>query len=232
MDLYPEPLRKEIDELNDWVYTTVNSSCSLFSGIRIWRAHHLLSLDGVYKAGFATTQKAYEEAVVTLFDSLDRVEKILAGKDYLIGNQLTEADVRLFVSIVSPISSCSSDCHRLVIIFHLCFRYGLTLLTTARSSATFVRFVTATLPFICKLLLSDTCRVARASLIPFFSKVAAQALLEQHGVFGHVQSRSYQGGLLLPEDPQPPRRCACWPCSSHSPFVICFFLLRAVSFAG
>ena len=109
MDLYPVPLRTEIDELNDWVYTTVNSSCSLFSGIRIWRAHYLLSLDGVYKAGFATTQKAYEEAVVTLFDSLDRLEKILAGKDYLIGNQLTEADVRLFVSIVSPLSSCSPD---------------------------------------------------------------------------------------------------------------------------
>ena len=185
MDLYPEPLRKEIDELNDWVYTTVNRSCSLFSGIHIWRAHHLLALDGVYKAGFATTQKAYEEAVVTLFDSLDRLEKILAGKDYLIGNQLTEADVRLFVSIVCPLSSCSPD-RPSVIIFYFRLRYGSTLLTTARSSATFVRFVTATLPFICKLLLSDTCRVARASLIPFFSKVAAQALLEQHGVFGDV----------------------------------------------
>ncbi|KAM5543481.1 hypothetical protein V8D89_002732 [Ganoderma adspersum] len=80
LDLYPEPLRKEIDELNDWVYTTVNN--------------------GVYKTGFATTQKAYEEAVVPLFDSLDRLEKILEGKDYLIGHQLTEADVRLFVSII------------------------------------------------------------------------------------------------------------------------------------
>ncbi|PIL23138.1 hypothetical protein GSI_14447 [Ganoderma sinense ZZ0214-1] len=80
LDLYPEPRRKEIDELNEWVYNTVNN--------------------GVYKAGFATTQKAYEDAVVPLFDSLDRLEKILAGKDYLVGNQLTEADVRLFVSII------------------------------------------------------------------------------------------------------------------------------------
>ena len=50
--------------------------------------------DGVYKAGFATTQKAYEDAVLPLFDSLDKLEKILSGKDHLVGNQLTEADVR------------------------------------------------------------------------------------------------------------------------------------------
>lgn len=56
--------------------------------------------DGVYKAGFATTQKAYEAAVIPLFESLDRLEKILTGKDYLVGDQLTEADVRLFVTIV------------------------------------------------------------------------------------------------------------------------------------
>ena len=57
--------------------------------------------DGVYKAGFATTQTAYEAAVVPLFESLDRLENLLKGKDYLIGDQLTEADVRLFVTIVS-----------------------------------------------------------------------------------------------------------------------------------
>ena len=57
----------------------------------------------MYKSGFASTQKAYEDAVIPLFDSLDRLEKILTGKDYLVGNQLTEADVRLFVTIVSRI---------------------------------------------------------------------------------------------------------------------------------
>ncbi|KAH9852336.1 glutathione S-transferase [Lenzites betulinus] len=80
IDLYPETLRKEIDDINDWVYDTVNN--------------------GVYKSGFATSQKAYEAAVVPLFESLDRLEKILTGKDYLVGDRLTEADVRLFVTIV------------------------------------------------------------------------------------------------------------------------------------
>ena len=55
----------------------------------------------MYKSGFATTQQAYEAAVVPLFQSLDRLEKILDGKDYLVGGRLTEADIRLFVTIVS-----------------------------------------------------------------------------------------------------------------------------------
>lgn len=59
-----------------------------------------LSLDGVYKAGFATTSAAYEEAVYPLFESLDRLETILNGKDYLAGDRITEADIRLFVTIV------------------------------------------------------------------------------------------------------------------------------------
>jgi len=79
LDLYPTDLRSSIDEINQWVYDTVNN--------------------GVYRAGFATTQTAYEAAVVPLFESLDRLEKILQGKDYLVGDQLTEADVRLFVTI-------------------------------------------------------------------------------------------------------------------------------------
>ena len=61
--------------------------------------------DGVYKAGFATTQTAYEAAVVPLFESLDRLEKLLTGKDYVIGDQLTEADIRLFVTIVGAPTS-------------------------------------------------------------------------------------------------------------------------------
>ncbi|KAF8521012.1 glutathione S-transferase [Gautieria morchelliformis] len=80
LDLYPKELREQIDELNDWVYNTVNN--------------------GVYKSGFASTQTAYEAAVYPLFDSLDRLEKILEGKDYLIGSRLTEADVRLFTTMV------------------------------------------------------------------------------------------------------------------------------------
>ncbi|KAH8082852.1 glutathione S-transferase [Cristinia sonorae] len=80
LDLYPERLRAEIDEINSWVYDTVNN--------------------GVYRAGFATSQQAYEEAVTKLFESLDRLEKVLEGKDYLVGDTLTEADVRLFTTIV------------------------------------------------------------------------------------------------------------------------------------
>jgi len=80
IDLYPQDLQKDIDELNAWVYDTVNN--------------------GVYKSGFATSQKAYEAAVKPLFESLDRLEKILEGKTYLFGDRLTEADVRLYTTIV------------------------------------------------------------------------------------------------------------------------------------
>jgi len=80
VDIYPEAHRAEIDSINSWVYDTVNN--------------------GVYKSGFATTQTAYEAAVVPLFESLDRLEELLTDKDYLVGNMLTEADIRLFVTIV------------------------------------------------------------------------------------------------------------------------------------
>ncbi|GLB42169.1 putative glutathione S-transferase [Lyophyllum shimeji] len=80
VDLYPEELRAQIDEVNDWIYPSINN--------------------GVYPSGFATTQEAYEKAVIELFEALDKVEKILAGKDYLVGDKLTEADVRLFVTII------------------------------------------------------------------------------------------------------------------------------------
>ena len=56
--------------------------------------------DGVYKCGFATTQEAYEAAVGPLFASLDRLEKMIKGKDYFIGDRLTEADIRLYTTIV------------------------------------------------------------------------------------------------------------------------------------
>ena len=81
LDLYPQELRKEIDELNEWVYNDVNN--------------------GVYKSGFASTQEAYEKAVVPLFAALDRLEKILSdGREFLIGGRLTEADIRLYTTIV------------------------------------------------------------------------------------------------------------------------------------
>ena len=63
-------------------------------------AKFTLHIDGVYRSGFATSQAAYEKAVVEVFDALDKVEKILTGKDYLVGDKLTEADVRLWVTIV------------------------------------------------------------------------------------------------------------------------------------
>jgi putative glutathione S-transferase len=57
-------------------------------------------LDGVYKSGFATTQEAYESNVIPLFEALDKAEQLLEGKDYLVGDTLTEADIRLFPTII------------------------------------------------------------------------------------------------------------------------------------
>lgn len=75
LDLYPEELRKEIDELNEWVYNDVNN--------------------GVYKTGFATTQQAYEKNFKPLAKALDRLEELLSdGREFLVGGRLTEADVR------------------------------------------------------------------------------------------------------------------------------------------
>ncbi|KAH9478681.1 Glutathione S-transferase omega-like 2 [Psilocybe cubensis] len=80
LDYYPEDLRAQIDEVNEWVYPNINN--------------------GVYRSGFATTQEAYSKAVVEVFEALDKAEKLLTGKDYLIGNKLTEADIRLWVTII------------------------------------------------------------------------------------------------------------------------------------
>ncbi len=80
-DFYPEPLRDEIDALNDRIYPRLNN--------------------GVYRAGFATTQIAYEEAFADVFSMLDELEERLAGGEpYLFGVNLTEADIRLFVTLV------------------------------------------------------------------------------------------------------------------------------------
>lgn len=90
----------------------------------------IVPADGVYKAGFATTQAAYEKAVHAVFESLDRLEKILQGKDYLVGNVLTEADIRLFVTIVCCLSHHFPERPHLA-----AYRSGLTLSTSATSSA-------------------------------------------------------------------------------------------------
>lgn len=79
-DLYPSALQSKIDALNDWIYERVNN--------------------GVYRAGFATTQEAYERNVLALFDSLDRIETILSTQRYLAGAELTEADLRLFTTLL------------------------------------------------------------------------------------------------------------------------------------
>ncbi len=79
-DLYPATLRDEIDAVNALVYADVNN--------------------GVYKAGFATAQDAYEAAVDRLFARLDWLEARLAGQRFLVGPQITEADVRLFTTLV------------------------------------------------------------------------------------------------------------------------------------
>lgn len=79
-DFWPEVLRDDIEELNSWIYDTVNN--------------------GVYRSGFATTQEAYEHNVKELFDSLERIETILSANRYLTGDSLTEADWRLFTTLI------------------------------------------------------------------------------------------------------------------------------------
>lgn len=80
VDFYPENLRSEIDSINALVYDNINN--------------------GVYKAGFATTQEAYEEAFGALFAALDQVEERLSRQRYLAGERLSEADWRLFTTLV------------------------------------------------------------------------------------------------------------------------------------
>lgn len=79
-DYYPETLRDEIDELNDFIYPNVNN--------------------GVYRAGFATTERAYEEAVTEVFKALDLLEGRLENQRYLTGSHITEADWRLFTTLL------------------------------------------------------------------------------------------------------------------------------------
>ena len=80
LDLYPEALRTEIDALDDLIYPNINN--------------------GVYRAGFAETQRAYEQAVNGLFEALDQLDERLSTRRYLCGGQITEADWKLFVTLV------------------------------------------------------------------------------------------------------------------------------------
>eukprot|EP01006_Ploeotia_vitrea_P054626 TRINITY_DN67909_c4_g1_i1.p1 TRINITY_DN67909_c4_g1~~TRINITY_DN67909_c4_g1_i1.p1 ORF type:complete len:387 (-),score=17.69 TRINITY_DN67909_c4_g1_i1:485-1552(-) len=80
LDLYPNSLKQQIDDINSWVYPSINN--------------------GVYRSGFAKTQDAYLEAVTELFQALDRVEAILTNNRYLCGDTFTEADLRLFMTLI------------------------------------------------------------------------------------------------------------------------------------
>ena len=80
LDFYPQELRGDIDAVNELVYPSINN--------------------GVYRAGFATTQVAYEEAFNELFAALDTLEERLSRQRYLVGNKVTEADWRLFTTLV------------------------------------------------------------------------------------------------------------------------------------
>ncbi|WP_298429975.1 glutathione S-transferase family protein [uncultured Jannaschia sp.] len=94
LDFYPEDLRPEIDRINDRVYSDVNN--------------------GVYKSGFATTQSAYDEAVGALFDALDWLEELLGERRYLAGDRMTEADWRLWTTLVrfDPVYHLHFKCNR------------------------------------------------------------------------------------------------------------------------
>ncbi|MCZ4336863.1 glutathione S-transferase family protein [Shewanella colwelliana] len=80
LDFYPKALRNEIDQINAWIYSDINN--------------------GVYRCGFATTQSAYNTAFDKLFSALDRVEALLSKQKFLIGDTLTEADWRLFTTLI------------------------------------------------------------------------------------------------------------------------------------
>lgn len=95
IDFYPAELRGEIDSVNDFVYPRVNN--------------------GVYRCGFATTQEAYAEAFEELFEALDSLERRLASRRYLVGDRITEADWRLFTTLVrfDPVYVGHFKCNRL-----------------------------------------------------------------------------------------------------------------------
>eukprot|EP00522_Entomoneis_paludosa_P015509 CAMPEP_0172446196 /NCGR_PEP_ID=MMETSP1065-20121228/5852_1 /TAXON_ID=265537 /ORGANISM="Amphiprora paludosa, Strain CCMP125" /LENGTH=351 /DNA_ID=CAMNT_0013197255 /DNA_START=101 /DNA_END=1156 /DNA_ORIENTATION=+ len=79
-DIYPEDMREAIDGANEWIYPAINN--------------------GVYRCGFATTQAAYDKAIGELTDAFDRLDSVLQKQRFVAGDKLTEADIRLFVTLV------------------------------------------------------------------------------------------------------------------------------------
>ena len=80
LDLYPEELRENIDDANEWIYPKINN--------------------GVYRCGFAKTQEAYDAAIQDLTEAFDRVDEILKKQRYIAGDQFSEADIRLFATLL------------------------------------------------------------------------------------------------------------------------------------
>lgn len=80
LDLYPEDLRDSIEKVNEWIYPNINN--------------------GVYRCGFAKTQKAYDKAIKDLTEAFDEIDKILQSQRYIAGDKFTEADIRLFVTLL------------------------------------------------------------------------------------------------------------------------------------
>jgi putative glutathione S-transferase len=80
LDLYPTELQEAIDKVNDWVYPSINN--------------------GVYRCGFAKSQEAYDEAINELTEAFDRIDGILQKQRFIAGDEFTEADVRLFVTLL------------------------------------------------------------------------------------------------------------------------------------
>lgn len=80
LDLYPEGMREAINKVNDWIYPSINN--------------------GVYRCGFATSQPAYDAAIEELTEAYDRIDQILQKQRFIAGDRLTEADIRLFVTLL------------------------------------------------------------------------------------------------------------------------------------
>jgi putative glutathione S-transferase len=99
LDLYPEELREIIDETNEWAYHKLNN--------------------GVYRAGFAKSQDAYESAYEDVFSALDRLNSILEKRQYLAGDRLTEADIRVYVTLFrfDPVYFTRFKCNKTMIEF-------------------------------------------------------------------------------------------------------------------
>jgi putative glutathione S-transferase len=108
VDYYPASLKHEIDEINEFVYHNINN--------------------GVYKSGFANTQEAYDEAVGNLFNALDKIETVLDTRRYLVGDQITVADIRLFTTLI-----------RFDIVYHYHFKCNIRRIEDYHNLSNYVR---------------------------------------------------------------------------------------------